>query len=142
MIDIGFINGGVETRFFRTGLAPEKAIVKIKRCSGVVCMVVWFLVEGVASALGVWIALGKISSIWDLSSLGAAAKTGALCFFYCLCDRLGANACRNLQTPGYCGDFRVERWVVMNVAGRAIGKGELSLWVHWMITLSEMRKSK
>ena len=29
MIDIGFVNGEAETRFFRTGLMPEVAIVNV-----------------------------------------------------------------------------------------------------------------
>jgi hypothetical protein len=29
----------------------------------------------------------------------------------------------------------------MDVMERAIGRGELGLWVHWMITSREMRKS-
>ncbi len=33
MIDIGFVNGKVETRFFRTGLASEVAIVAIEKRS-------------------------------------------------------------------------------------------------------------
>ncbi len=51
------------------------------------------------------------------------------------------DACSNLEFLQYCIDFRVKRWVVMNVKGRAIDRGELGLWMHQMIKLSEMRKS-
>jgi hypothetical protein len=63
-----------------------------------------------------------------------------------LCDGHGGtvkrtNACHNLQLPEYHVDFRVKRWVVMNVKGRAIDRGELSLWMHPMKKPSEMRKN-
>ena len=95
MIDIGFVNGGVETRYFITGLAPEAAIVDIKKCGW--CGLCGFLMSEWPVQWGIWIALQEITPIWDLFSWGAATM------------------------------------------GRTIR--ELGLWVHWMIKLSEMRKS-
>ncbi len=50
MIDVGFINGEAETRFFKTGLAPEVANLDVKKCSW--CNFFWFLVEGLANLMG------------------------------------------------------------------------------------------
>jgi hypothetical protein len=43
-------------------------------------------------------------------------------FFHRLCDGRGIDACRDLQFPEYCGDFREQGWVVEE---RAVDKSEL-----------------
>ncbi len=139
MIDIGFVNDEAEARLFGTGLAPEDAIVNVKKQGR--CDLYNFLLRNWPVQWGVWVALQEITLIWDFLSSVAATKAEALCLFDWLYGRRGSGACHNLQFPEYHGDFRVKRWIVMGVMERAVGRGELGLWVHRMITLREIRKS-
>ena len=79
------------------------------------------LIGGVASSAGRWITLPEITSRCGFCSLEAATKAERLRVFDCLCNGCGGTLSREPMLAG---------------------GGELSLWVHRMIKLSEMRKSR